>query len=293
MNKKMTEARFYLPEGPRQLRCKLCPHECLLDDGERGLCRVRRHEKGMLVAASYGRVMGLHLDPIEKKPLHRFFPGSLILSVGSHGCNFCCPWCQNAHISQRGVEGLPEPCRPHEIVDAALASRKRGNIGVAYTYNEPTMFYEFMLDTARGVEEAGMKNAMVTNGYIQQEPLRELLKVMHAFNVDLKAFSDPFYRKYCGGSLQPVLDSLKAISDQGRHLEITFLVITGLNDELTSFQEMLQWIGRELDTGVVLHINRYYPSWQWDAPPTPRDLLERMAMMARDQLAHVRLGNLP
>ncbi len=274
------------------MRCTLCPHYCMLEDGARGRCRVRRNASGVMQADTWGIVSGYHMDPIEKKPLYQFYPGSQILSVGSHGCNFRCPWCQNAAISQCGVDEqmVRKEIMPDEIVDTAAQS---DSIGVAYTYNEPTVWFEFMMDVARPVYERGMKNVVVTNGFINPEPLSELLEVSHAFNVDLKSFDDEVYRNSARARLEPLLQTMKAIAAAGKHLEVTFLVVPGVNDDLELFDEMTQWIAAEAGKEAVLHINRYYPSWKMQTPPTPISLMRTMKRMACAHLSHVHLGNVP
>lgn len=287
----MREAGYYNRIGEEQTRCILCPHTCLLNPGETGRCRVRRNVNGRLVSEAYGKVSGFHMDPIEKKPLYHYFPGSRILSVGSYGCNFRCRWCQNASISQHGVRmhaGRQE-MTPGEVFNAV---RQSDSLGVAFTYNEPTVWFEFMMDTARLVYEAGMKNVVVTNGYINPDPLQELLEVAHAFNVDLKSFSAEFYEKESGGGLQPVKDTLQAIAREGLHLEVTFLVIPGLNDDVDQFDTMVQWIRNALGEEVVLHINRYFPTYRLDNPPTPISLMRQMEGVAERWLDRVYLGNL-
>ncbi len=287
-----TKARHYSIEGSGKLRCTLCPHYCMLEDGARGRCRVRRNASGVMQADTWGIVSGYHMDPIEKKPLYQFYPGSQILSVGSHGCNFRCPWCQNAAISQCGVDEqmVRKEIMPDEIVDTAAQS---DSIGVAYTYNEPTVWFEFMMDVARPVYERGMKNVVVTNGFINPEPLSELLEVSHAFNVDLKSFDDEVYRNSARARLEPLLQTMKAIAAAGKHLEVTFLVVPGVNDDLELFDEMTQWIAAEAGKEAVLHINRYYPSWKMQTPPTPISLMRTMKRMACAHLSHVHLGNVP
>lgn len=288
----MKEASYYTRKGGQKVQCDLCPHACLLNPGQTGRCRVRTNVEGSLMARSYGKLSGFHMDPIEKKPLYHYFPGSMILSVGSYGCNFRCPWCQNAGISQCGA-GQRGGRRTHTPSEVAEAARRSESIGVAYTYNEPTVWFEFMMDTAVLVHEAGGRNVVVTNGYINPGPLEDLLAVSHAFNVDFKSFSDGFYRKQSQGSLQPVKNTLKAIARKGLHLEITFLVIPGLNDDMALFDRMLRWIREELGTEVVLHINRYFPSWQMNTPPTSLELMHRMHAVARKHLPLVYLGNVP
>ncbi len=288
----MIEARYYEKLSDRRLRCDLCPHGCLLKAGSAGLCRVRKNNDGILVSEVYGVLSGFQMDPIEKKPLNRFFPGSDILSIGAFGCNFRCPWCQNASISQCGSSSYRtgKSYTPEEVL---LAAGRSQSIGVAYTYNEPTVWYEFMMDAAIQVKEAGMQNVVVTNGYINPKPLAELLNVAHAFNVDLKGYSDDVYRQYAGGRLSPVLDTLRAIVDKGVHLEITFLVVPGVNDNLAMFKEMITWIRDYLGSEVPLHINRYFPSWQMDRSPTSISLLKEMRVLARTCLDYVYLGNVP
>lgn len=287
----MKQARYYIKTGKQTIRCTLCPHSCLLIPGDTGRCRVRHNHKGTLFTRSYGVVSGFGIDPIEKKPLYHYFPGSRILSVGSYGCNLRCLWCQNAHISQCGIDRQPEEKKsPAEALESASNS---GGIGLAYTYNEPVVFFEWMMETARLVNDAGLKNVVVTNGYINPEPLAEWLELCHAFNVDLKSFSDEFYRKYTTGSIQPVLNTLAAIAGSGLHLEITFLVIAGMNDNARDFEKMVQWIANTLGTDVVLHINRYFPSWRLNVPATPINVMQRLEDVARKYLQRVYLGNVP
>ncbi len=295
----MREARYYSIQQNEKVRCGLCPHQCSLAPGETGLCRVRKNAGGQLVSLAYGRLSGLHMDPIEKKPLYRFFPGSRILSVGSYGCNFRCPWCQNASVSQctpgngtaesgsvSADDALTEPA------DILAMARKQQSIGVAYTYNEPTVWFEYMMDIALLIRRAGMQNVVVSNGYINPDPLNELLEVTDAFNIDLKSFDPGFYAQYTNGRLQPVSDTLKAIAGKGRHLEITFLVIPGLNDDLAQFRDMTRWIAGHLGNHTVLHINRYFPAWHFSNPPTPADTLRNMKTIAGKYLTHIYLGNI-
>lgn len=287
----MIEARYQSAESGMKARCHLCPHLCLVADGKAGICRVRYNRDGKLFTGVYGRVAAMHSDPIEKKPLYHFLPGSEILSVGTPGCNLHCSFCQNYHLSQHesfdSVRQLP--VTPAEIVEKAAAIP--GNTGIAYTYNEPTVFFEMMLDTATLAKDRGLKNVAVSNGFINQEPLKELLRVTDAFNIDLKAFDDHFYKRIAGGGLFPVLDSLKTIYTSGRHLEITFLVIPSLNDSLTQFSQMTRWISSELSPDVPLHLSRYFPAWKMDLPPTPVPLLQQMAHAARENLNFVYTGN--
>ncbi len=288
----MQTARYYISKEESKVLCTLCPHACELAPGCYGRCRVRKNEDGVMKAASWGVVSGYHTDPIEKKPLYHFYPGSQILSVGSYGCNFRCPWCQNASISQCGIDTgmMRKELLPDEIVKSAASS---DSIGVAFTYNEPAVWFEFMMDIARPVKERGMENVVVTNGFINPAPLEELLEVSDAFNVDLKSFDDEVYREYAKARLEPVLHTLKAIAAAGKHLEVTFLVVPGVNDDLERFDEMIRWLAAEAGKEVVLHINRYHPSWKMHAAPTPINLLRTMKSMAVAHLPHVYLGNVP
>lgn len=284
------EARHYQETSHGKVRCSLCPHMCVIEQAQTSLCRARTNKDGVLVADNYGVVTSLCADPIEKKPLYHFFPGRSILSVGSFGCNFRCGWCQNASISQRGLtqfSSLPYT-EPSQVVKAA----KRG-LGLAYTYNEPIVYFEFMKDMAELVCEAGMKNVMVTNAHINQKPLEELLPLLHAVNADLKSFSPDFYRHHAGGSLTAVKNSLKAIAWRGIHLELTMLVIPGLNDDRNLFAEMVDWISGELGPKTVLHLSRYFPVGTMRQPPTPLDLLKEFHELAKNKLSFVYLGNVP
>ena len=294
----MQEARFYSRFEGAKVKCGLCPHHCSLPPGHSGLCRVRKNVDGRLMTLAYGKVSGLHMDPIEKKPLYRFFPGSRILSLGSYGCNFRCPWCQNASISQCVPGDLPD--RPAEDQeddsltepsDIVAMARQQGSVGVAYTYNEPAVWFEYMMDVATMVRHDGMQNVVVSNGYINPGPLKELLEVADAFNIDLKSFDPEFYGRFTNGQLQPVLDTLKAIAREGRHLEVTFLVIPGLNDDPDQFEEMVSWIAEHPGRDTALHINRYFPAWNFSNPSTPIETLQAMQSIAGKYLNHIYLGN--
>jgi pyruvate formate lyase activating enzyme len=287
----MKEAEFWRFENDAVIRCTLCPHECLLADGKAGICRVRVHNKGKLYSTVYGNPAALHIDPIEKKPLYHFYPGHRILSIGTKGCNLRCRFCQNFSISQSGQEhSLPGNYLSPENL-ANHAATFEGNLGVAFTYNEPTVFYEYMLETAREIKARGLKNVAVSNGYINQGPLEKFLPLADAFNIDMKAFSDEFYRKLTGGTLAPVLETLKSIANSGKHLEITFLVIPGLNDSDREFEMMTDWIASELGTSVPLHLSRYFPSFRLALSPTPLATLYRFAEMAARKLHFVYTGN--
>lgn len=269
------------------LECGLCPHQCAIPDGGVGICGVRSNANGELRLMH--ALSAVAVDPIEKKPLYHFHAGKNILSVGGYGCNLRCSFCQNHHISQNVPQNVSPKHTPPSILNLALQTPN--NIGVAYTYNEPTMLFELMLETAQLVSGAEMCNVMVTNGFINQKPLALLLEHVHAFNVDLKAFTHDFYRKYAGAELQPVLDTLIAIKKAGRHLEITYLVIPSLNDSATEAERMFNWIASNLGADTPLHINRYFPMYRLDNPPTSLEKLHELRSLAEERLLHVHLGN--
>lgn len=287
----MPEAQFYTAVENGKVRCGLCPHDCLISDGNAGVCGVRVNRSGKLFSLVHGQVAAIHSDPIEKKPLYHFYPGRQILSVGTRGCNLRCAFCQNHNLSQWDAGTLmhDSPVSPAELVQQAISTG--GNIGIAYTYNEPTVFYELMAETAALVHSAGLKNVVVTNGFINPGPLEKLLPLIDAFNVDLKSFSDDFYRQMTGGRLSPVLDTLKTIIYAGKHLEITFLVIPTLNDSEEEFREMVDWISLELGPDVPLHLSRYFPAWKLSLPPTPLSTLEKFTAIASEKMRYVYTGN--
>lgn len=285
------KAMYFSPEKDGLVRCRLCPHNCLLKPGKTGICHVRKNVDGTLISENYGKVCSLHTDPIEKKPLYHFYPGRKILSVGGVGCNLHCRFCQNWEISQTSVQSYPSlrSYAPKEI--AGLALNEDENTGIAYTYNEPTVWFEFMRDIAGPAQDAGMKNVMVTNGFINAAPLEELIPLIDAFSVDLKAFTESFYRHLTSSSLQPVLESLKTIRKSGRHLEITNLLIPDENDNEADFRRMMEWIKGELGADTVLHISRFYPTYKLVHNATPEELLLRFYEIAREYLHYIYLGN--
>ncbi|MGC9345101.1 MAG: AmmeMemoRadiSam system radical SAM enzyme, partial [Bacteroidales bacterium] len=257
----MKEAKYYRQLNGK-VECRLCPHYCVINKGKYGICRVRRNEDGKLLTDSYGHIVARHMDPIEKKPLYHFYPGKRILSIGTPGCNLRCFFCQNCGISQTGSDSFSHlnMVYPDELVKTA--KKEKNNIGIAYTYNEPTVYFEYMLDTARLAKKEGLQNVMVSNGFIAEEPLQELLSVIDAFNIDLKAFNDSFYKKFTKSSIYPVMDSLEKIHEGSKHLEITYLVIPGLNDDEREFENRIDWIYDNFGKTQVLHISRYFPNYQ-------------------------------
>jgi pyruvate formate lyase activating enzyme len=248
---------------------------------------------GKLYSQSFGVLSSISTDPVEKKPLYHFLPGSLILSIGSFGCNLNCDFCQNCDISQPGPGAFQQyPVRdPEDIVNKALLHR--GNIGLAYTYNEPTVYYEYMIKCAALIKEHRMMNVMVTNGYINKEPLEQLLPYIDAFNIDLKSFRNEFYQKRSSATLRPVLDTISRVARSGRHMELTFLIIPGHNDSETEWADMIRWIEENCGPDTILHASRYFPRHKLRAPVTPTETIERFLQAARERILYVYPGNIP
>lgn len=286
------KASFFRQIDGGKVQCSLCPHNCIIADGNAGICRVRHNESGTLVTDDYGFVSGMHFDPIEKKPLYHFFPGCDILSLGTYGCNFRCFFCQNCSISQTGVDPhlIRHDFTPAQIVATALENPR--NCGIAFTYNEPVVWYEYMLEIAKLAKSAHLHTVMVTNGFINPEPLQEILPFMDAFSVDLKAFSEEFYRKVTSSKLEPVKQSILTIHASGKHLELVNLVIPGLNDDEKTFAEMVHWIASKLDKDVPLHLSRYYPHYKMSVEATPANVLKKLQRIAKKELTYVYTGNL-
>jgi pyruvate formate lyase activating enzyme len=281
------EALYYSKIGNSRVRCGLCPHRCTIDVGKTGICGVRKNRDGTLYTQIYGELSSVAMDPIEKKPLYHFCPGSSILSVGTVGCSFRCGFCQNYHISQN-----PEyPTEYYTSEDIVTIARQKRSIGIAYTYSEPLIWYEWVIDTCRLVRDAGLKNVFVTNGYINPEPLSELLQYADAFNIDLKSFSDEFYRKTIGGKLQPVLDTIEEISKRVEIvLEVTTLIIPGYNDSNEEMERLTDWLA-SLSPDIPYHLSAYYPMYKFTAPATQLSTLQRLQEIAGKKLHYVYLGN--
>ena len=279
--------------------CDVCFRQCKLEEGMTGFCGGRSCRDGQIVAANYGRLTSVALDPIEKKPLKMFMPGSMILSLGSYGCNLRCPFCQNSSISwsQKAFEykDKAEFYEPDEIVKTALELRGRGNIGLAFTYNEPLVGYEFVRDTARLAKEAGLQNVLVTNGTASQKILEQILPYIDAMNIDLKAFNDHFYRDFIGGDFQMVKDFITTAAGDC-HVELTTLVIPGKNDSEQEMRELSAWVAAlENQTGkkIPLHITRFFPAFKLtDRDPTPVNTILRLVEVARENLEFVFPGNI-
>jgi pyruvate formate lyase activating enzyme len=266
--------------------CEICPHHCALAEGQTGLCGARRNTGDSVTAINYGLVTSIALDPIEKKPLYIFYPNSTILSVGSFGCNFRCSFCQNYEISTADLDSAcTQHISPEKLVELALSLRDRGNIGIAYTYNEPLVGYEYVRDCAEQAKAAGLKNVVVSNGYICHEPLVKILPLIDAFNIDLKAFNDGFYRKI-GGDLETVKHSIETVAEYCQ-LEITTLVIPGENDSEQEIIDAAKWIA-SIDPNIPLHLTRFYPRYKMlDKDPTHIDKIQQLAKLARKYLNNV------
>ena len=272
--------------------CANCPHSCRLGEGQLGLCRARRAVGGEVVPESYGRITSLALDPIEKKPISRWRQGTTVLSLGSYGCNMRCPFCQNASIAQVGADEVPwREMAPRELVQAALDLRDRRCIGIAYTYNEPLVSWEFVRDTAKLAHEAGLVNVLVSNGMAGERPLAELAPLIDAANIDLKCFTEEGYRSL-GGDFATVRHTIEALASQpGCHLEVTTLVVPGFSDDEAQVEAAARWLA-QLDPSIVYHLTRFFPQYRMaDVPPTSRRTLNRLADLARRFLETVLLGN--
>ncbi|MHC4481155.1 MAG: AmmeMemoRadiSam system radical SAM enzyme [Planctomycetota bacterium] len=276
-----------------RVHCKLCPRECKVADRERGYCGVRENRGGQYVTLVHSRPCAVHVDPIEKKPLFHFLPGSKALSIATAGCNIECRFCQNWRISQfrpEQVDSIHLP--PEPLVEMA---RQTGSRSIAYTYSEPVIFYEYMYDAARLGAERGIHSVMITNGYIHRKPMRELCEHLSAVKVDLKAFSEKFYRDTCSGELKPVLEVLKLLKDLGTWTEIVVLIVPTLNDSPEEARAMADWIAGELGPEVPVHFTRFHPAYKIrNLPPTPVPTLERCREIAMDRgLHYVYAGNVP
>jgi len=288
----MNEASFYTKLVEQKVQCSLCPRFCIIDEGRFGNCHARRNRGGALISEVYGKISSLNSDPVEKKPLYHFHPGKEILSVGTTGCNLHCVFCQNFELSQCDSR-RPVVIRNFTVDEVLKQVLKiKGNIGLAFTYNEPVINYEFVMDTARQVKQNNLATVLVSNGYINPDPLHMLLEYIDAFNIDLKGFDETFYKKYTKATLQPVLESIKMIAKSGKHMELTFLAIPTINDDEDEFEAMCKWIVNETGENTVLHISRFFPRFELDQYPTPPELLFNMYDIAKGYLKHVYIGNM-
>jgi pyruvate formate lyase activating enzyme len=272
------------PDG--KAACLLCPHACVIADGRHGTCRVRVNSGGTLALPFYGMVSSLAVDPIEKKPLYHFHPGARILSAGFLGCTLRCGFCQNWQISQC-TDAEARFVSPRALVDAAVEAR---SFGIAYTYSEPLVHAEYLLDAAALARAAGLKNVLVSNGYLNEGPASEVLALMDAANIDLKAFDDGVYRRELGGSLEPVKAFLREAAARV-HLEVTTLVVPGMNDDRVQVEAIAGFVS-SLGPGIPLHLSAYHPQYRYDTPPTRASSLKDLAEVARRQLRYVYTGNI-
>lgn len=292
-NLSRVEARYYKKHPDREIECLLCPRLCRLGDKERGYCGVRENDRGTYYTLVYGKACSANIDPIEKKPFFHVLPGSDAFSIATAGCNVNCRFCQNWQISQARPEQIPHFDLPPAAVAAAALKYRCSS--VAYTYTEPVVFFEYMVDSSEAVRREGLRNCVVTGGHIRPEPLQELLKVVDAVKVDLKAFRQDFYSAYVKGELQPVLDAILDIHRAGVWLEIVYLVIPTLNDDTADILKMCRWMKQEIGPDVPLHFSRFYPMYLMkNLPPTPLSTLESLRDTAlQEGLHYVYIGNVP
>jgi pyruvate formate lyase activating enzyme len=290
----MKEALYYdRLGGNRGISCRLCPRACVIAAGDTGFCRARKHVNGKLVSLGYGAPCAVHIDPIEKKPFFHVVPKTLSYSIASAGCNLRCRFCQNWQISQVSpLETVNESLSPERVVDKA---GERGCRSIAYTYTEPTNFYEYMFDTAKAAKARGMLNVSHSNGYINEEPLKALCAYMDAVNIDLKGFSSAFYRKLCEAELEPVLNTIVTLKRSGVWVEITNLLIPGHNDDSAMIADMCRWVVKEVGADVPVHFSRFFPMYRMtNVQPTPISTLERARDVAlKAGLKYAYVGNVP
>lgn len=289
----LKEAMHYERLEGQKVICRLCPHECTIAPGKYGICRVRNNIEGTLYTHNYGKIFALAMDPVEKKPLYHFFPGKYLLSVGTVGCNFRCSFCQNYHIAQRGAcdkSGKDNLYEASESYLLSLCRQEEDCIGIAYTYNEPSIWYEYVLDTARYIKAKGYKNVLVTNGYIGEKALSELLPYIDAMNIDVKGFTEEYYRDVCGGSLEYVKRTVEAAILEC-HVEITTLIVPDLNDSEKEIDKLSKWIS-SIKPSIPLHLSRYFPMYRMKEGPTKAMTLNSLKKAADRNLEYVYIGNL-
>ncbi len=282
----MSEAMYWKPVPVGKVRCTLCPHRCLLANNKTGICGVRYNKDGELKTKIYGRISSYSMDPIEKKPFYHFLPGEQVFSIGTWGCNLRCTMCQNWTISQQEV-----PTEEFDHEDITRIAKENKSIGVAYTYNEPFIGYEFMYDCAKYASSHGLKNVIVSNGFVSEQPLNEMLPYIDAVNVDLKGNSEAFYREICGGQLSPVMRTIKDVYNSKTHIEITVLVIPTLNDKKEDIEELRDWIA-DISPDIPVHFSGYFPSYKMNIDPTPVETLISAHKTASEKLNYVYMGNL-
>jgi pyruvate formate lyase activating enzyme len=286
------EAKYYRTAPAGKLNCRLCPQDCQIAPGKVGFCKVRRYEGDKLIAANYGVISSIAVDPIEKKPLYHYYPGKTILSAGTVGCNLACEFCQNWRISREGDDTIAgsKVVTPVELTEMAVRARREADsIGLAYTYSEPGIWFEFLEATMPLVRERELKNVLVTNAYLNPEPWQELLKRTDAANIDLKGFREDYYHRLCHGKLAPVLANIEAAVGE-IHLELTTLIIPGENDQPERIRELAQWIAG-LNPEIPLHLSRYFPNYKMTKPATPVSTLQQAYEIAKEYLKFVYVGN--
>ena len=288
----MKEAYYYQSIDDGKVNCLLCPQECVIVSGKTGVCGVRKNVDGKLISTVFGKPVAIHIDPIEKKPLYHFHPGEEILSIGTIGCNLSCKFCQNYDISQETDSSWANDklkyVSPEDIIKLCKEQNQKF---VAFTYNEPTIFFEYMLDTAKLCKDNGIKTVVVSNGQINEEPLSELIKFIDAFNIDLKSFNTDFYKKICNGNLETTKKTIEFIIQCSKHIEVTFLLIENYNDDIGEFRNMCEYL-KNLDNNIVLHISRAFPRYKLKMNVTPVNLLKDFERTARKYLKNVYLGNI-
>jgi len=287
------EAMHYAPMAGGLIHCMLCPRNCVISEGLRGRCGVRENRKGKLYSVVFGRPCTYHNDPIEKKPFFHFLPGTNAFSIATAGCNFSCKFCQNWQISQaRPEEVISSDMSPEKVVEMALQEESPT---IAFTYTEPVIYYEYMYETAKLAKRKGLRSVMVSNGFIQRKPMKDLCEHLTAVKVDLKAFTEKFYRDICDGTLSPVLDTLKLLKEVGIWHEVVVLLVPTLNDSDKEITELCQWVKQELGPDVPLHFTRYYPTYKIkNIPPTPVATVERAYEIAtKTGLRFAYVGNVP
>lgn len=283
----LKEAQFYEKSINNKIKCGLCPHNCIISEGQKGKCAVRINQLGILNTLNYGEVSSMSLDPIEKKPLYQYKPGSKILSIGSFGCNFSCAFCQNYRISKG--EPNTQFVSTEDLIKKAIMLKEIGNIGVAFTYNEPSIWFEYVIEAAEKLRKDNLEVVVVTNGFISALPLMKLSPYINAVNIDLKAFKESFYRDICKGVLSPVKQTIELMAEHC-HIEITTLVIEGYNDNLNEIEALSAWVS-EIDPKIPLHLSAYHPAYRFDAPATSLATLIKCKEAANKNLKYVYIGN--
>ena len=287
MIKKQRQVDYFEKIDDSTIKCKLCPHKCLIKEGHSGRCKVRDVRDGVLYAANYGEISALAVDPIEKKPLFHYKPESKILSLGSYGCNFTCGFCQNYTIAQ--YKPQTEYIGVEDLIKKAKQLKNQGSIGLAFTYNEPLMFYEYVLEVAKRCREEDLDMVVVSNGFINKEPLEKLLPYVDAMNIDLKSFSDDFYKKECSGKLESVLSTIE-LANKYCHVEVTTLLINGHNDTEEEVRSIAGFIAK-VNKNIPLHLSRYYPNYKFKEDPTDIEKMKNLRDVAKEYLDYVYIGN--